>query len=133
MCPDGYTSHFSPATSSERAGILKIDLLVHTRGIERLVRSIRVRDRERLFVVGFREFYERTRKRRLLENPEPTVRGSVMGAKGFQSLRVIAALSRRNRRALNGESLGHFRVRSPEMSRWFFSQKPGTGPRRRRQ
>src|ERR1700682_44672 len=132
MCPDGYTSHFCPPTSSERAGILEIDLLIHARRIECLVGCVGVRDAERLLVVRLRELDESARQRRLLENPEPAVCSGVMGSKRLESLGVVCALGRGNRRALNGESLGHFRVRSPEMSRWFSLQKPETDRRWRR-
>src|ERR1700737_3215980 len=129
MCPDGYTCHFCPSTSSERAGILEVDLLIHARRIESLVRRIRVSDGQCLLVVRLRELDESSGKRRLLENPEPAVCRAIMGSKGLESLGIVCALGRRNCRALNGESLGHFRVQSPEMSRWFSLQKPGTGPR----
>src|SRR6266566_2949314 len=122
-------SHFLPSTWSDRAGILKGDFLINPRWVQRLVRRVGMRSNERLLVVGLSEFNKRTWQRRLLEYPEATMRGCVVRVQCLESLRVVSTLGRRNGRALNRESLGHLRVRSPEMFLLFSSRRRGTDPR----
>src|SRR3954468_11958697 len=78
----------------------ELDLLVHPRRIERLVRRVGVRDGESLLVVRFRELDESAGQRRLLEYPEPAIRRRIMGAQRLQSLGVVGAFGGRNGRAL---------------------------------
>src|ERR1700704_4911326 len=101
MYPEGLMFHFCPSTWSERAGMLKLDLLVDARWIQRLVRRARVRGGEGLLVIGFREFYESAGKRCLLEYPESAVRGRVVRVQRLEPLGVVGTLGGWNRRALN--------------------------------